>query len=202
MEKHLIRLAILISFGVFCFACGGNGTEIGNPGTKRSLTGALALASGSALTVAHPSGVAESCPGANGPITVSLATVVGAEVSTSPSGTGTFSAEIAQQERYEVLFQQNGASCAELFYGPSQPHSGLHVVLGKGPLDIDLGQITDLGGGVYVSSNDGAHFCDDDGDGVTDDLDDDANGDGVPDTDTGGYVDWFFENETTETGPL
>lgn len=201
MEKvSLIRMLGLLVVLTLVAACGGSGTVIGNPGT-RSFSGALAVQSSASLTVTQQNdAVPESCPAANGPITVVLSTPAGDEVTVEESATGDFSTEINQEQRYEVVFQQGGTTCAELNYASSDRLAGLHVVLGKGTQNIDVGTVTDQGGGVYVSSNDPSSYCDDDGDGITDNLDTDANGDGVEDSDSNGdgVIDGFFENETMQ----
>lgn len=178
--------AVLLASG-----CVNNGTEIGNPGSKRAVTGALAA----------DASIPASCPSANGPISVILATAAGSEVLAGVSESGGFSTEIDLQERYEVVFRQHGETCGELYYGPDDAYAGAHVVLGKGTQDIDVGEIADFGNGVFVAANDPSAFCDDDGDGIVDPKDADADGDGVDDTEVGGYIDWFYENEAAETTP-
>jgi len=203
MEKKGLTFAALFLTSVLLFGCTNNGTEIGNPGSKRFVTGAI-TASPAALTVTpRNAAVPASCPEGGGPVSVVFSTALGDEVTATANETGGFSAPIDQQQRYEVIFRQNGATCAELYYGSSDPHAGLHVVLGKGDQDIDLGAIEDQGNGIYVSNNAPSDFCDDDGDGIPDSKDADADGDGTTDTDGNddGYIDWFTENEATEQLP-
>lgn len=196
LSLGLLAAALLVS------GCTNNGTEIGNPGSKRLVTGTLAATAPAALTAASlDASTPASCPQGNGDITVVLATAAGNEVATPASETGAFSTQIDQQLRYEIVFRQGVETCAELYYASSDPHAGAHVVIGHGTQDIDVGEITDLGGGIFVSSNDPSTFCDDDGDGVTDESDADADGNGVADTEIGGYIDWYFENEAAETTP-
>jgi hypothetical protein len=104
----------------------------------------------------------------------------------------TFEFEAETEQNFRLFLTQGETPCAALHFSDTQSWSGLKTVLGAGEEDVELGAISFFGGGLILAANDPAGFTDNDGDGVTDDQDSDANGDGLPDADLDydGLIDW------------
>lgn len=200
MGYRLQRLIGSTFLFLLLVGCVSNGTEIGNPGGRvvaGKLTGGTA-----ALVVQQSALSTASCPSTGGPVSLSLKTAAGVETVASLQEDGSFSAEISQKERYEVVFKQGDFICGHLTYGQTQKIAGqefdhLYVVLGKGTQNIETGVVTDQGSGIFTAENNPSSFCDDNGNGETDDVDSDNDGDGISDTDNDhdGYIDWFKDTD-------
>jgi len=178
-------------------ACSRQGTEVGSPGTSRTINGKLIAESGQGLQSFGTQGLTESCPTTNGPVSVLLVNEADQIITGNAAADGIFSTDILRNDRYEILFAQGDEICGFLIYPDSENLNGLRVTLGKGTLNIDLGDVTDLGGGIFISSMNPSDFCDDDGDGIfdSDDFDDDGDGFFDSDEDFDGYLDWFDDDD-------
>ena len=192
---------LLLLASCFLMSCSSYGTEVGNPG-QRNVTGNLEtttsdLITASLTTQQYTTVNSTSCPSSNGDITVGLRNRDGSITSQSLDDGFSFLTEIDEEDRYEVLFLQNDEICGYLTYASGEPQHGLRVTLGRGDEDITLGEISDLGNGIFVSENNPSNFCDDDGDGANDRDDDDDDGDGHEDRDEvfDGYLDWFDNDD-------
>lgn len=199
MKKFFYILSLLFAFTTLTACAISAGTEVGNP-AKRILSGNLAGVSASVNFSALSSTqlTTASCTDAGSPIDVVLVDYINVtEDSVASDDAGSFSGEINQDSRYEVHFSQNGTECGILYYTDEDRWAGLYVLIGKGTQDIDLGSVTDLGGGIFVSENNPSSYCDDDSDGETDDVDDDVDNDGLDDDDanSSGYPIWYDEDD-------
>ncbi len=196
-EMKKIGLFILTLALLGGVACSRNGTEVGSPGTSRTINGSLVTSNTHGLQAMKQKGPKESCPAENGDISVLLINPQGELISTSIPETGVFSLEILQSDRYEIQFAQGGETCGFLTYPNTEGLNGLRVTLGRGSLNIDLGDVRDLGKGIFVSGKYPSNFCDDDGDGFfdSDDFDDDGDGFFDSDEDFDGYLDWFDDDD-------
>lgn len=193
--KRLLILPILLAF----MACSSNGTEVGNPSGARRITGQLTTADQTPATLKMPLAyaVAESCPLANGDVSLILRDASGTETVVSVADDGSFEADIQTNQAYEIQFEQGDAVCGRMIYGSNLSQSGLRVTLGKGTNNIDFGDLDDQGDGVISTAIDPSQFCDNDSDGFTDDLDDYDDNDGRydEDEDFDGYLDWFDDDD-------
>jgi hypothetical protein len=195
MKRPVLLAVALLALG----ACSSSGTEVGNPSGARRITGQLTVADQTvaALKVPLAFAVAESCPLANGDVSLILSDASGNETTVSIETDGSFSADVETNQAYEIQFEQGDVVCGRMIYGSTLSQSGLRVTLGKGTSSIDFGDLDDLGDGVIATTIDPSQFCDNDSDGFTDDLDDDDDNDGSDDSDEDfdGYLDWFDDDD-------
>jgi hypothetical protein len=202
--KHiLINVALTCGF-LSAVACSSAGTEVGNPSSRRNISGALVASSAQpALVNSLAFAVSNSCPVGNGDVTVILRDPSGDTVTVDVNADGSFAAQIDQDQVYEILFEQNGTECGHLTNVASDLQGGQRVTLGEGTANIVLGSLDDRGDGIIATSSDPGQYCDNDGDGITDDLDDDDNGDGIIDSDSDfdGYIDWFDTDDDGDGVP-
>ncbi len=193
------RLPFIVVVWLAFAACSSNGTEVGNPSGARRITGQLTAADQTvaALKVPLAFAVAESCPLANGDVSLILSDSAGNPTAVSIEADGSFSADIETDQAYEIQFEQGDTVCGRMVYGSALSQSGLRVLLGNGTSSIDFGALDDLGDGVIATTIDPSQFCDNDSDGFTDDLDDDDDNDGRydEDEDFDGYLDWFDSDD-------
>lgn len=103
-----------------------------------------------------------------------------------------FEFEVETNQTYRLFLAQDETRCGELHYTATQSWGGLKTVLGNGDEDVELGELFIYDIGLIHAANDPGLFTDHDGDGITDHLDPDADGDGLPDTDLDydGLIDW------------